>query len=100
MLGKVDDEKLFSERSRFYRNVFRTDKCMMWPKDDKGNWIEPFNPKHDGRAYFTENNAYIFNWDVKHDLEGLFTLMGGHKKAEEKLDELFHMGIGTAKFRF
>ena len=100
MLGKVDDEKLFSERSRFYRNVFRTDKCMMWPKDDKGNWIEPFNPLHDGRAYFTENNAYIFNWDVKHDLEGLFTLMGGHKKAEEKLDELFHMGIGTAKFRF
>ena len=26
--------------------------------------------------------------------------MGGHKKAEAKLDELFHMGVGTAKFRF
>ena len=100
MLGKTEDEKLFMERSKFYRNVFRTDKCMMWPKDDKGEWVEPFNPMHDGRAYFTENNAYIFNWDVKHDLEGLFMLMGGHKKAEAKLDELFHMGVGTAKFRF
>ena len=100
MLGKTEDEKLFMERSKFYRNVFRTDKGMMWPKDDKGEWVEPFNPMHDGRAYFTENNAYIFNWDVKHDLEGLFTLMGGHKKAEAKLDELFHMGVGTAKFRF
>ena len=91
MLGKTEDEKLFMERSKFYRNVFRTDKGMMWPKDDKGEWVEPFNPMHDGRAYFTENNAYIFNWDVKHDLEGLF---------EAKLDELFHMGVGTAKFRF
>ncbi len=100
MLGKTEDEKLFTGRSLFYRNVFRTDKGMMWPKDDKGEWVEPFNPMHDGRAYFTENNAYIFNWDVKHDLEGLFTLMGGHKKAEAKLDELFHMGVGTAKFRF
>lgn len=100
ILGKKEDEKLFTERSLFYRNVFRTDKGMMWPKDDKGEWVEPFNPMHDGRAYFTENNAYIFNWDVKHDLEGLFTLMGGHKKAEAKLDELFHMGVGTPKFRF
>ena len=100
VLGKKEDEKLFTGRSLFYRNVFRTDKGMMWPKDDKGEWVEPFKPMHDGRAYFTENNAYIFNWDVKHDLEGLFTLMGGHKKAEAKLDELFHMGVGTAKFRF
>jgi predicted alpha-1,2-mannosidase len=100
MLGKGMDEQLFTIRSQFYRNVFRTDRGMMWPKDADGQWVEPFNPKHDGRAYFTENNAYIFNWDVKHDLEGLFTLMGGHKKAEQKLDELFHMDIGTAKFRF
>jgi len=100
ILGKKEDEALFTERSKFYRNVFRADHCMMWPKDDKGEWVEPFNPMHDGRAYFTENNAYIFNWDVKHDLEGLFSLMGGKEKAEAKLDELFHMGVGTAKFRF
>ena len=100
MLGKTDDEQLFQKRAANYRNVFRQDRCMMWPKDDKGQWVEPFNAMHDGRAYFTENNAYIFNWDVKHDLKGLIALMGGRQKAEAKLDELFHMGIGTAKFRF
>lgn len=100
MLGKTEDEQLFTERSKFYRNVFRQDRGMMWPKDANGEWVEPFNPMHDGRAYFTENNAYIFNWDVKHDLKGLIGLMGGREKAEAKLDELFHMGIGTAKFRF
>ena len=100
MLGKTEDEQLFLKRAANYRNVFRTDHCMMWPKDANGEWVEPFNPMHDGRAYFTENNAYIFNWDVKHDLKGLIELMGGREKAEAKLDELFHMGVGTAKFRF
>ena len=100
MLGKTEDEQLFRKRATNYRNVFRTDRGIMWPKDDKGEWVEPFNPLHDGRAYFTENNAYIFNWDVKHDLKGLIALMGGREKAEAKLDELFHMGVGTAKFRF
>lgn len=100
MLGKTDDEQLFLGRAANYRNVFRTERGMMWPKDANGEWVEPFNPMHDGRAYFTENNAYIFNWDVKHDLKGLIELMGGREKAEAKLDELFHMGIGTAKFRF
>lgn len=100
ILGKKADEQLFLKRAANYRNVFRTEKGMMWPKDDRGEWIEPYNPLHDGRAYFTENNAYIFNWDVKHDLQGLIGLMGGRKKAEAKLDELFHMGVGTAKWRF
>ncbi len=100
ILGREDDEKLFLQRAANYRNVFRTEKGMMWPKDANGEWVEPYNPLHDGRAYFTENNAYIFNWDVKHDLTGLIGLMGGREKAEAKLDELFHMGIGTAKFRF
>ena len=100
VLGKKTDEKLFLKRAANYRNVFRTDKGIMWPKDGQGQWVEPYNPRHDGRAYFTENNAYIFNWDVKHDFNGLISLMGGRRKAEAKLDELFHMGVGTAKWRF
>ncbi len=100
MLGRQDDEQLFLRRAANYRNVFRTERGIMWPRDEKGQWVEPYNPRLDGRAYFTENNAYIFNWDVKHDLSGLIALMGGPEKAEAKLDELFHMGVGTPKFRF
>ena len=72
----------------------------MWPKDKDGNWIEPYDPRFAGREYFTENNAYIFNWDVKHDLNGLFELMGGKEEAEKKLDQLFREGPGMPKFRF
>lgn len=95
-----DDADLFMKRAANYKNVFRVEKGFMWPKDKDGKWIEPFDPRYGGRAYFTENNAYIFNWDVKHDLTGLFVLMGGRKNAENKLDNLFHEDIGMAKYNF
>lgn len=101
--GKKEDVPLFLKRAANYKNVFRADKGFMWPKDSAGNWIEPFDPKFSGgqggRDYFTENNAYTYNWDVKHDLSGLFGLMGGPAAAEAKLDELFREGLGRSKYQ-
>ncbi len=50
--------------------------------------------------YFTENNAYTYNWYAKHDLQGLFELMGGRTGAEETLDQLFREDLGASKFNF
>ena len=101
--GKPEDAALFLKRAANYKNVYRADHGFMWPKDADGNWIEPFDPKFSGgqggRDYFTENNAYTYNWDVKHDLHGLFDLMGGRVKAEEKLDQLFREGLGRSKYQ-
>ena len=99
-LGKSEDEQLFLKRAAFYRNVYRPDKGMFWPKDKDGNWIEGVDPRYMDRAYYTENNAYTFQWDVKHDLEGLFDLMGGRAEAEKKLDALFRIPLSMAKFQF
>lgn len=99
-LGKAEDEALFRKRAANYRNVFNTEKGFMWPKDKDGQWIEGIDPRYMDRHYFTENNAYTFTWDVKHDMQGLISLMGGREKAEQKLDELFHTDIGMAKFHF
>lgn len=98
--GYPDEKELFLKRSRFYRNVFRKDAGMVWPKDEHGNWIEPYDPKLSGREYFTENNAYIYNWHVKHDLNSLFELMGGRKNAEAKLDQLFREDLSLPKWKF
>ena len=98
--GNPKDKDLFLKRASNYRNVYRADKGFMWPKDSIGKWIEPFNPKSAGREYFTENNAYTFNWHVKHDLGGLFKLMGGREAAMSKLDQLFREDLGQPKFRF
>lgn len=99
-LGKSEDDSLLTRRAAFYRNVYRQDKGMFWPKDVDGNWIEGVDPRYMDRAYFTENNAYTFQWDVKHDLEGLFNLMGGREEAEKKLDELFRIQLSMSKYQF
>ena len=104
VLNDNKDHQLFLQRAANYKNVFRTDKGFMWPKDSAGNWIEPFDPKFSGgqggRDYTTENNVYTYNWHVKHDLQGLFELMGGNKAAEGKLDNLFEEGIGRSKYDY
>lgn len=103
-LGKSADEQLFLKRAADYKNVFRVDKGHVWPKDADGNWIEPFDPGwsggQGGRDYTTENNGYTYDWDVQHDLSGLFELMGGRAQAEAKLDQLFREGLGRSKFEF
>lgn len=103
-LGKSDDEQLFLKRAADYKNVFRVDKGHVWPKDADGKWIEPFDPGwsggQGGRDYTTENNGYTYDWDVQHDLSGLFELMGGRVNAEAKLDQLFREGLGRSKYEF
>jgi len=104
VLNKSDDEKFFLSRAANYRNLFRTDKGLMWPKDDSGRWIEPMDPKFDGgmggRDYYDENNAYTYTWDVGHDYAGLIQMMGGTQKAEANLDNLFREPLGRSKYEF
>ncbi|HEY1579479.1 MAG TPA: GH92 family glycosyl hydrolase [Terracidiphilus sp.] len=103
-LKKPDDEKLFLKRAANYKNVFRVDKAMMWPKDADGKWIEPLDPKFDGgmggRDYYDENNGYTYTWDVQHAFGGLISLMGGPAKAEANLDQLFREPLGRSKYEF
>ncbi len=104
VLNKADDEQLFLKRAANYKNLFRTDKEMMWPKDAEGKWIEPLDPKFGGglggRDYYDENNGYTYTWDVAQDFDGLFTLMGGIGKSEENLDRLFREPLGRSKYEF
>ena len=84
-LGKDADYQLFLKRAGNYKNVFRQDKGHVWPKDAEGNWIADYEPGFSGgqggRDYTTENNGFTYDWDVQHDLQGLFVLMGGRDKA-------------------
>jgi predicted alpha-1,2-mannosidase len=104
ILNRPEDEALFLRRAANYKNLFRVDKAMMWPKDSEGHWIEPLDPKFDGgmggRDYYDENNGYTYTWDVTHDFNGLIALMGGPGKATANLDQLFREPLGRPKYEF
>jgi len=62
-----------------------------------GDWdCRPFDPARDSCGY-VEGNAAQYVWMVPHNLEGLFTLMGGHDTAVRRLDDLFTtLNAGTS----
>ena len=104
VLNKPQDEALFLQRAANYKNLFRADKELMWPKDKDGQWIEPLDPKFSGgmggRNYYDENNAYTYTWDALQDFNGLVQLMGGTAKATANLDQLFREPLGRSKYEF
>jgi len=102
-LGHTDDYNYFHKQATNYRNLYRPEKKLMWPKDSAGNWIE-IDPKFDGgpggRDYYDENNAYTYQWHAQEDIKGLIKLMGGRKEFTATLDNLFREDLGRGKPEF
>ena len=102
-LGKTEDYEYFIREATNYRNLYRPDKKLMWPKDAKGEWID-IDPKFDGgpggRDYYDENNGYTYAWQAQHDIHGLIKLMGGREEFTANLDQLFREDLGRRKWQF
>ena len=64
----------YEKSSRNYRNLYRSDKCMMSGRKADGSFPEPFNPFKWG-GDFTEGNALQYTWSVFHDPRGLVSLI-------------------------
>ena len=88
-LGKQQDYERFIKRSEFYRNLFNPATGFFQPKDDKGNWIEPFDPLSYENPCFVEGNAWQYMWFVPQNPQGLIDLFGGVKPFIKKLNENF-----------
>ena len=91
-LNKDADYQRFHKRSEYYRNLFHPKTKFFQSKNDKGEWIEPFDPYQDGGNGghpFTEGNAWQYFWYVPHNIQALMELTGGTKAFEQKLDTFF-----------
>jgi predicted alpha-1,2-mannosidase len=102
-LDKKNDYAQFVKRGLNYKTLWNPDLQMFIPKDDKGKWIN-IDPKFDGgmggRDYYDENNGWTYLWQVQQDIPGLINLMGGKKKFESRLDQLFSEGLGRSTYEF
>ena len=103
-LGKTKDAELFKKASFNYRNLFNAETQFFHPKDSRGNFIEPFDYKFSGgmgaRGYYGENNAWIYRWDVQHNIPDLINLMGGNESFVNNLDAMFTEPLGRSKYKF
>lgn len=91
-LGKSDDEKYFSDRSKSYRHYFDKDSRFMRAKSKADEFrkeaFDPFEASHRANDY-CEGNAWQYIWLVPHDPHGLVELFGSDEAFVEKLDSLF-----------
>ncbi|SHH61931.1 alpha-1,2-mannosidase, putative [Wenyingzhuangia marina] len=87
-LGKQEDAEYFSKRSKNYQNLFDLNSGWIHPKNVNGGWIENYDPYQYQHGFIEANGAQA-TWFVPHDLLGLAKLMGGNKKAVEKLNTQF-----------
>ncbi len=103
-LGKTDEAEYFRKASFNYRNLFNEETKFFHPRDGEGNFIEPFDYKFSGgmgaRGYYGENNAWIYCWDVQHNIPDLIDLMGGNEAFVNNLDAMFTEPLGRSKYAF
>lgn len=103
-LNKREEEEYFLKRSKNYKNVINPETGFAHPRNANGEFVKNYNPKlcggQGGRKYFAENNAYIYTFNIQHDVEGMVEAIGGKEKFIEKLDNLFIEQYEVPKYYF
>lgn len=92
-MGKTADSDEYLKRAQFYKNVLDTKTGFMRPRKN-GDWIKPFDPR-EVNNHFTEANSWQYSFYFPQDITGYLKMIGGSKKLEEKLDNLFSASSKT-----
>jgi predicted alpha-1,2-mannosidase len=87
MLGKQDDYKKYIRRAQYYKNVYDPSTGFFRGKH-QDIWFTPFNPT-DVNQFYTEANAWQYDFAVQQDVTGMIRLHGGRRAFAAKLDTFF-----------
>ena len=96
MAQKVGDKKLeerFSNRSKYYSNVYDPKLGFMRPKLSNGKFRKDFDPMDTHGQGFIEGNAWNYGLYVPQNINGMINMMGGKERFSQHLDSLFTINI-------
>lgn len=103
-LGKTEQADSFLRRSLNYRRIFNPETRFFHPRNERGQFIEPFDYRYSGglgaREAYDENNGWIYRWDVPHNVADLIELFGGDSLFTAELDRMFSTPLGRSKYEF
>ncbi|MDR0843974.1 MAG: GH92 family glycosyl hydrolase [Tannerella sp.] len=85
-MGMRDTAAYYLKRSQGWKTLYRPDQKLIFPKDDKGNWLHDDPLKELG---WVESNAWQATFSVSQDISGLAQLMGGESVLCDKLNYAF-----------
>lgn len=85
-LGRKKDHQFFITRAAGWKKCFDPDSKLLFPKDEKGNFIHRDPLSGEG---WIEANSWQATWAVSHDIPSLASLMGGNDTLCAKLNYAF-----------
>lgn len=92
VLGRDEDRKKLSTRSRNYRNVIDPASGYVNGRFADGSFL-PENNIGSYASFVTEGAPCHYTWYVPHDPYGLMELMGGRESYISRLDSLFNNNL-------
>ena len=102
--GDGEGAARFEQGSLNYRKIWNPETRFFHPKDDRGEFLQPFDYIFSGglgaRNAYDENNGWVYRWDVPHNVADLVDMMGGDKEFVSELDRMFDTPLGKSKFEF
>ena len=91
-VGKTEDAKAFSARSKGYKHLWDPQTKFLRGKNADGSWPDgdgEFNPLDWNAEYYVEGTAWQYLWLVPQDVSGLADLFGSKDETADKLEEFF-----------
>ncbi|GHT73441.1 hypothetical protein AGMMS50262_04560 [Bacteroidia bacterium] len=85
-MGKKKDAAYYLKRSSGWTTLFKPGQQLIFPKDEKGNWLHDDPLSNWG---WVEANAWQATWSVSQDIPKLAQLMGGNDALCNKLNYAF-----------
>lgn len=92
-LGKTEEAAKYYELAKAYKNVYDPDSGFVRGRHEDGSWVEPFDPYKTGNSYYTEGNAWQYNFYVPQDINTYIGMFGGDEAFASKLDEMFQTNL-------
>ncbi len=97
-LNRMDVYETFMKRSENWKNNYDASIGFMRPRLADGSFKKEFDPLNTHGQGFIEGNSWNFSFFVPQNPNGLISIMGGKKKFNQKLDELFTMHLSDEYF--
>ncbi|KAA6348207.1 hypothetical protein EZS27_004346 [termite gut metagenome] len=85
-MGKKKEAAYYLKRSSGWSALYRPDQQLIFPKDNKGNWLHDSPLSGNG---WIEANAWQGTFEVSQDIPKLAQLMGGNDALCDKLNYAF-----------
>lgn len=88
-LGLTQDAAMFRKRSENYKNHWREERKLMYPKDSTGQWVDQSLTSWESlRPHYVSGNVWAYSYFYPHAVADMIEMSGGREQFIRNMDDL------------